>query len=189
MSRSSWLCLYVLTYVATSATTINAADVETKLQICDSCHGKDGLPSDATIPIIWGQQKAYLEKQLRDYKNGDRDSQIMSSMSEGLTQEEISNVAAHFADKSWPNKRDADISALTQDTITACQVCHQNSFLGGLAAGETSPRLAGQTREYLVDEMRSFANGERGNSAAMSALMKGLSTTELETIAQYLSSL
>jgi cytochrome c553 len=37
--------------------------------------------------------------------------------------------------------------------------------------------------------MRSFADGERDNNAVMSALMKGLSTTDLEAIARYLSSL
>jgi hypothetical protein len=49
-----------------------------------------------------------------------------------------------------------------------------------VVAGETAPRPAG--REYLVDAMRSFANGER-------AAMKGLSTMEREAIARYLSSL
>jgi cytochrome c553 len=51
------------------------------------------------------------------------------------------------------------------DAILGCQRCHQVNFLGGVVAGETAPRLAGQTREYLVDPMPSFANGQRDNNA------------------------
>src|ERR1700730_10313145 len=167
---------------------VNAADgIETKVQICGSCHGKDGEPGDPTIPIIWGQQQAYLEKQLRDYKSGDRDSQIMASLAESLKNEEIANVSAFFAGRNWPRSNAAGTAGSPSDAIPACQTCHQVNFLGragGGPAAETAPRLAGQTREYLVDAMRSFANGERDNNAAMSALMKGLSTPDLEAIAR-----
>jgi cytochrome c553 len=180
----------MLALVAASASPTSAADgIEAKLQICGSCHGTDGRPGDPTIPIIWGQQQAYLEKQLKDYKSGERDSQIMSSLAESLKNEELPQVAAVFAGKNWPHPSDGGAAKSPPDIILACQTCHQANFLGGVAAGETAPRLAGQTREYLVDAMRSFADGERDNNAAMSALMKGLSTTDLEAIARYLSSL
>jgi len=169
----------------------NAADgIEAKLQICGSCHGNEGEPSDPTVPIIWGQQQAYLEKQLRDYKSGDRDSQIMSSLAESLKKEEVPDVASFFASKKWPqHPADRAAAGSLPDAISACQTCHQVNFLGGPAVGETVPRLAGQTREYLVDAMRSFTNGERDNNAAMAASMKALSTVEREAIARYLSTL
>ena len=168
---------------------ISADGIEAKLQICGSCHGKEGTPSDQTVPIIWGQQQAYLEKQLRDYKSGERDSQIMSSLAEGLRDEEISDVAAYFADKRWPRSIDHRMEGPAPDAIPACQACHQVNLLGGLTAGEIAPRLAGQTREYLIDAMRSFADGERDNSAVMAASMKSFSATEREALAHYLSSL
>jgi cytochrome c553 len=182
--------LGVALVLAASTLPTNAADgIEAKLQICASCHGNDGKPSDPTIPIIWGQQQAYLEKQLLDYKSGERDSQIMSSLAESLKKEEVADVAAFFASKSWPHPAGRGTATSLPDAISACQTCHQMNFLGGLVAGETSPRLAGQTREYLVDAMQSFANGERDNNAAMAASMKALSTAEREAIARYLSTL
>jgi cytochrome c553 len=176
--------------IVASASSTNAADgIVTKLQICGSCHGKDGTPSDPTVPIIWGQEQAYLEKQLKDYKSGDRDSQIMSSLAESLKNEEIPDVAAFFAGKRWPHRGDAAPVTSSPEASLACQACHQMNFLGGVAAGETAPRLAGQTRDYLVDAMQGFADGERDNNAPMSALMKGLSSMDREAIARYLSSL
>jgi cytochrome c553 len=164
-------------------------DIKAKVQICRSCHGEDGMPGDPTIPIIWGQRQAYLEKQLRDYKSGDRDSQIMSSMVEGIKKEEIPDVAALVSGKSWPHRSDSGVTKSAPDAVAACQTCHQPNLLGDADAKGTAPRLAGQTRGYLVDAMRSFANGERGNSADMSTLMKSLASKEREALALYLSGL
>ena len=67
-----------------------AADVvENALGICASCHGADGLPKDPTVPIIWGQRAKYIEKQLLDYRSGDRDNQIMSSMAEAVRRDDV----------------------------------------------------------------------------------------------------
>ncbi len=58
-----------------------------------------------TIPIIWGQQQSYLVKQLRDYRNGERDNPIMSPIAKALAQEDLRKIAAYFAAKSWPAQR------------------------------------------------------------------------------------
>ncbi len=191
-SGSWWLVDFsrALVVVVAFAGPAMAADaIEAKLQICGSCHGKDGEPADQTIPIIWGQSQAYLEKQLRDYKSGDRDSQIMSSMAESLTNQDIPDAAAFLAGKAWPRRSDGGAPKSPPDAIPACQSCHQEDLLGGPAADGVAPRLAGQTRGYLGDTMQSFASGERGNHADMSALMKPLTSSERDAIAGYLSGL
>jgi cytochrome c553 len=182
--------LAALIFLSAFAAQAGAADgIGAKIQICTSCHGKDGEPSDPTVPIIWGQQQAYLEKQLRDYKSGDRNSQIMSSMAESLRNEEIPDVAADLAAKSWPLQSNGNPTRSPPDAIAACQACHQKDFLGGSTAGGLAPRLAGQARSYLVDAMGSFANGERDNNSEMSAMLRGIGATGREAIAGYLSRL
>ncbi len=57
------------------------------------------------------------------------------------------------------------------------------------AEGVTTPRLAGQTYEYLVESMRRFAEGERTNSADMVQIMKAIPAADREAMARYLSSL
>jgi cytochrome c553 len=59
-----------LVILAALATPAGAAEgIEAKLQVCSSCHGENGQPIDATIPIIWGQTEYFIVKQLHDYKS------------------------------------------------------------------------------------------------------------------------
>ena len=179
--------------LACSATRARADDaIEAKVQICASCHGKDGSPGDRTIPIIWGQHPIYLEKQLRDYKNGTRDSQIMSSLADSLKDNELGQVAALFGSRTWPSAPSQTAKPAKPAAVGACAACHGETFMGGAAqaAGEAAaPRLAGQFYDYLVDTMTAFANGERANNAAMTALLKDQTSADREAIARYLSGL
>jgi cytochrome c553 len=168
--------------------TASAGSTEAKLQFCASCRGRDGLPSDQSVPIIRGQQGAYLRKQLNDYRNGDRDNQIMSSIAESLSDNEISQIADHFGGVAWPARSKASLPAVP-DAIAACRACHGAGLAGGPSAAGVAPRLAGQFSPYLVDTMTAYANGDRANSAPMSALMRSLSTADRKTIAGYLAAI
>src|SRR5262249_20969180 len=164
----------------------NAADeVDAKLQVCSSCHGANGVPINATIPIIWGQQEYFLVKQLHDYRIGDLENPVMSAFAKPLTQADLRPAARYFASKTWPARSTPAASTSPPDGMAVCQICHQQNFVGGLPA----PRLAGQSYEYLVEAMRRFAEGERTNSADMTNLMKALSPAEREAMARYISSL
>jgi cytochrome c553 len=159
-----------------------------KLLVCDACH--EAGRSKANIPIIAGQQENYLLKQLQDFRSGDRKVEIMKWMAEALSQEEMGPAAAHFAKKNWPARPTAAASTPAPRGIAVCQACHEAKFLGApQAEGMTTPRLAGQSYEYLVEAMRRFAEGERTNNADMVQIMKGISPADREAMARYLSSL
>jgi cytochrome c553 len=159
-----------------------------KLGVCDACH--EAGRSKATIPIISGQQENYLAKQLHDFRSGDRKLEIMKWMAESLTQEEMGLASAHFAKKSWPARLTNAASTPAPRGIAVCQACHAQNYLGAVQAeGVTTPRLAGQSYEYLVDSMRRFAEGERTNNADMVQIMKGISPADREAMARYLASL
>jgi len=163
-----------------------ADDIEAKAQTCATCHGQNGVPTDPkAIPIIWGQQQSYLVKQLRDYRNGERDNPIMSPIAKSLAQEDIRKIAAYFAAKSWPTQRAAATSASPPNGIAQCQPCHQPNFEGGPPA----PRLAGLSYEYLVATMRNFAADERTNNGDMPKFMHALTDSERDAMARYLSGL
>ena len=156
-----------------------------KMLVCNTCHGAKGVPQNANIPVIWGQQENYLAKQLHDFQSGDRNFEAMAWMASTLSQSEMASAAAYFTSKGWPGRPAAAASASPPALAAVCQVCHQQNFVGGLAA----PRLAGQSQEYLVEAMRRFAEGERTNSADMMNLMKALSPADREAMARYISSL
>jgi cytochrome c553 len=175
-----------LVIVAALGAPASAAEaVEAKLQVCGSCHGENGQPIDATIPIIWGQTEYFLVKQLHDYKSGDRENLVMSSFAKRLTQAELRPAAAYLSKKTWPARATPVAAVSPPDGIAVCQICHQPGFVGALPA----PRLAGQSYEYLVEAMRSFADGDRTNNADMVKIMQELSPTQREAIARYISSL
>ena len=37
-----------------------------KAELCDACHGVNGIPPDPAMPVIWGQHQAYLYRQIGD---------------------------------------------------------------------------------------------------------------------------
>jgi cytochrome c553 len=161
-----------------------------KLLVCNTCHGANGAPKNADVPIIWGLQENYLLKELHDFQHGDRDNEVMKWMSTALTSEEVGAAAAYFSKKNWPARPAGAAPAGTASAsppaaVAVCQVCHQQNLAGGVPA----PRLAGQRYEYLVEAMRRFAEGERANNADMANIMKAMSAADREAMARYISGL
>jgi cytochrome c553 len=163
-----------------------ADDIEAKAQLCAACHGDKGVPTDPkTIPVIWGQEQSYLMKQLRDFRNGERKSAVMSPIATGLAEGDLRGIAAYFAAKTWPARGAQAKPPAPPKAIAQCQACHQPNFQGGMPA----PRLAGLSSEYLAQEMREFANGERTNNLDMPRFMQMLTERERSAIARYVSAL
>jgi cytochrome c553 len=177
--------LGALLIAAALAFPANAQGIEAKLQLCSACHGDSGVPINAMTPIIWGQTEYFIVKQLHDFKSGDRDSPIMVPMAQTLTQADLRPAARYFAGKTWPARTTPAASAPMPEGMAVCQICHQPGFVGALPA----PRLAGQSYEYLVEQMRKFAEGERTNNADMVKLMEPLSAQQRDAMARYIAGL
>ena len=74
-------------------------------EVCQACHGMDGLSAtNAEYPKIGGQHRDYLAKALRDYKSGMRKNPIMGAMAQPLTAQDIDNMAAYYASQPGPLK-------------------------------------------------------------------------------------
>jgi len=86
-----------------NATPLHAQSIEEKAQVCAGCHGADGKPIDKTIPTIWGQQVGYLYIELRDFKRGDRKSDIMQPIASSFERQEMLDIAEYFSKKPWPD--------------------------------------------------------------------------------------
>jgi len=158
-----------------------------KMGMCMLCHGTNGTPVRPNIPIIWGQQQDYLVKQVHDFESGNRKNELMTWAAKTLHPEERDVGAIWFSKKTWPARSAAAAAPATPRPggMAVCEACHQLNFTGGLLV----PRLAGQNYEYLVESMRSFADGERTNNPEMGAMMKALQPAQREAMARYLSGL
>jgi len=161
-----------------------------KLLMCGQCHGLNGVPVRPGIPIIWGQEKNYIVKQMHDFRSKSRDVELMTWASITLHVEEYAPAADYFSKKAWPARSASAASTQTPRGIAVCQACHQADFRGApLAEGAAAPRLAGQSYEYLLEAMRGYAEGVRKNNDTMMQLMAGISAADREAMARYLAGL
>jgi cytochrome c553 len=68
-----------------------------KTALCQTCHGVDGLGRLPDAPHLSGQPAVYLERQLRAFRSGERRSDMMSIVAKTLSDDDIRDLAAHYA--------------------------------------------------------------------------------------------
>lgn len=72
--------------------------------LCIGCHGLNGEGKEAAygqpaFPRIAGQIQGYLIKSVNDYKSGSRDDPMMGAIAKGLSDDDITNLAAFYSTK------------------------------------------------------------------------------------------
>ncbi|GAB1582181.1 c-type cytochrome [Phyllobacterium phragmitis] len=89
------LFLIALTGVA------KAADIKAGRQLasaqCRTCHGLDGIAQIPVAPHLAGESEIYLQTQLKAFRSGKRQSEMMSVVAKNLRDDDIVNVAAWYA--------------------------------------------------------------------------------------------
>jgi cytochrome subunit of sulfide dehydrogenase len=63
---------------------------------CANCHGTNGKAQPGMISLA-GRDKAELVQKMQAYKKGELPATIMHQISKGYTDEQIEQIAAHFA--------------------------------------------------------------------------------------------
>jgi len=173
------------------------ADIERGRKIyrlCASCHLKNGWgKKDGSFPVIAGQHRNVLIKQLEDIRSKNRDNPTMYPFTEpgsigGL--QGIADVTAYIA--LLPTDPDPGVGsghhlALGKRIYRQyCLQCHGKDALGNNAA--FFPRLKGQHYAYLLRQLKWIQNGYRKNAnPEMIRRVKTLSDTDLDAVADYLS--
>ncbi|MEJ0092323.1 MAG: c-type cytochrome [Methylocella sp.] len=168
---------------------VHADAIDDKAAICAACHGEKGIPIDKSIPVIWGQNEGYIYLELRDFKRGNRKSAQMAPIVADLSRDDMLALASYFSQKKWPSlaqpsaAKSVATAAITVIGSVGCTSCHLEQFQGDSA----TPRLADQNRDYLLKTMTEFRSGARANNPGMTALLTGVSDTDLAALADYLS--
>ena len=68
-----------------------------KSAVCVACHGTNGISPNPQWPNLAGQKDQYLILSLKAYRDGDRQNALMSPIAQGLSDEDIENLAAYYA--------------------------------------------------------------------------------------------
>src|ERR1043165_6817835 len=79
----------------------------TKSATCAACHGLDGNSVTPDWPSLAGQHTAYIVRQLKAFKSGDRVAVSMKPFADMLTEQDMADVAAYFASQK-PVPKGAD---------------------------------------------------------------------------------
>ena len=172
--------------------------------VCAACHAADGNSPAAANPKLAGQGFEYLHKQLVNFKpqpgkKALRDNPVMVGMVANLSDDDMKNVAAHFAaQKLKPSKAtNKELAAEGQKLyrtgnaasgVAACAGCH-----GPTGAGIPSqyPRIAGQFPEYLAEQLKAFRTGVRANdpNGMMRSVTARMSDKEIQAVSEYVAGL
>lgn len=165
------------------------------VQACVACHGQAGItPSGGIFPNLAGLTAEYIAKQLTDFRQGTRKQPLMNTIAQGLSEQEIGQLAAYYGSLAGPPlhvgeaggeaARKLDQVGDGTRALPACANCHG---LRGLGEGPLLPRLAGQSKEYFADQINAFRNGTRQNDdvGVMRAFAQSLTDSEVEALGQY----
>lgn len=74
-----------------------AAGREKAASQCQTCHGIDGLARIPEAPHIAGESEVYLIEQLKAFRSGRRQHPIMSVVAQGLSDEDMGDIAAWYS--------------------------------------------------------------------------------------------
>ena len=174
------------------------ATVDGAVHVCSSCHGADGRSVSPTFPRLAGQQKDYLEVQLKAFRDKTRADPhahtYMWGMAASLSDDTIAGLAAYYSSKppvSGTSGNAADMAAgkkIYEEGVEArgvpvCMACHGEHGEGNGAF----PRLAGQHQQYLEEQLGHFASNARANEI-MHENSKNLTADESRQVAAYLAS-
>mgnify|MGYP000047119853 CR=1 FL=1 len=172
---------------------------KTKAATCAACHGADGNSLAPNFPKIAGQGERYLVKQITDIKNGVRQVPEMTGFVMGLSETDIADIAAYYAEqKPAGGAADPELVALGKRIflggneatgVPACIACHSADGTGIEAAG--FPRIAGQHASYTEKQLTDFYNAKRVNDEnnVMRDIASRMHMNEIKAVSSYIQGL
>jgi cytochrome c553 len=158
---------------------------------CAGCHGADGISRTPLTPSLAGEPDYFIQWQLVFFRNGTRKNEVMQSIAESLSDEEIRNLGAYYASLPPPEpepEHAGDALAATGAKLALqhrCKSCHGDDFAGtGPAA-----RLADQREDVLLKGLRDFKSGERVGTgvASMADVTYDLTDDDIKALAHYMA--
>jgi cytochrome c553 len=187
------MAVRVLASLATLVATSAAADYDPSqypaYETCALCHGLFGVSHTGKFPNLGGQKQAYIEAQVRAFREGHRtnDGGQMVTIVTELQPEDIPFVADWFASQDPPEPYPAEDTDEGKATFAelGCAACHDNTSEGD----PTVPHLTAQKPAYLLKQMADFRDGYRDARSVpgMHRDLLMLPDDRIEAIATYLA--
>lgn len=217
--KKQWLALSLALALTSTSSVLqaegNAEAGKEKSATCAGCHGEIGNSMVATFPKLAQQHPVYLVKQLQAFKNGSRKDAMMSAMAMGLSDQDMEDIAAYYAehritDNALPVLNDDEDAAdktaakpTVEDLIkqgsdlyrngdlprevSACIACHGPKGEGNKPAA--FPLVKSQHADYLIKTLSDFKSDARSNNPdnIMHMIAKKMTDDEIKAVSYYIS--
>jgi cytochrome c553 len=168
-------------------------------KVCVACHTATGNSATPANPKIAGLNAEYINKQLTNFKSGERKSPVMAGIAKDLNSQDMLNLAAYFsAQQPKPGtSKDQELALLGQKIyrggvqgagVPACASCHGPQ---GKGIPTQFPRLAGQHGDYIYSQLNAFRVGTRANDAAkmMRSIAAKMTDADMKAVSSYIQGL
>ncbi len=166
---------------------------------CAACHGMDGNSVNPIWPSLAGQHEAYLDRQIKLFRDGKRENALMAPMVAPLSDQDVADLAAYFSSQKLKLKA-ADPSSVElgriiyqagdkERNIPACMSCHGPTGQGNPLSGY--PVLANQHAAYTVIQLKAYQEGKSMadkddvNGQIMADVARYMTAEEIEAVASY----
>jgi len=170
------------------------------IQYCSACHHRSGWGSGPReVPTLAGQQDSYLLEQLLQFSNLERKKDEMHEVvvkPELASPQSLRDVSAYIASRARNPRSDrgdgTQLLAGERVFVQSCVICHGKNGEGN--RDDLIPAIGGQQYGYLLVRLNNFARQhgavEQGAlEPAVINLLAGLSQSELQAVADYVSRL
>ncbi|MFV2055806.1 MAG: cytochrome c [Thiohalomonadales bacterium] len=178
---------------------------KTKSELCQGCHGVNGMSIDpTTFPNLAGQYAGYIFKQVQDFQLGNRNDDTMSAMAATVTSlDDLRDIALYFSTQKQMKGKPSSNSKLVsrgkelflkgnpRTGLYGCVNCHGKNGKGKSKTNSLFPVIGGQTKAYIIKQLTDLKSGARKNDPArmMGNIAKKLSDTDIKAVAEYVSGL
>nr|WP_246602402.1 c-type cytochrome [Falsiroseomonas tokyonensis] len=158
---------------------------------CAGCHGAAGISELEKIPSLAGQPAEFITLQMILFRENLRQAEPMNQLSQGLTDQQVEDLAAHFAALAPAPPpdlapRDAALAERGQQLSASmnCGVCHLPDYRGR----NQIPRIAAQREDFLRHTLAQYRDSQRrGTDTNMNAVMYGVPDDAIAALAHYLA--
>jgi sulfide dehydrogenase cytochrome subunit len=134
-----------------------AGDIKPLAETCNNCHGIDGVSAGHSMPSIAGLPVKYLTEVMLEWKKGERFSTTMGRLIKGYSDEQITDLAKHYAALPWkPVPQDLKAKWIKEGSfiVDRCSKCHGDT--GAEPDDDETPRLDGQWAKYMELQLMAY---------------------------------
>ena len=188
--------LLLLLQAFLAASLVHADDFVKLVQMCESCHGKDGNSTTPFVPTIAGfSYEGFLntmdvfredDRIAAEFHNPGEPETVMNDIAKALSNEDVRNLADYFSRRPFiPVEQTINVELAKRGEIIhkkSCEKCHTDN---GAHPVEDAAILAGQWTPYLRRQFDNILSGKRMVPRTMLRRIKELPKEDIDALLHF----